>query len=108
MIIPINEVYRLNSDPLNWIVQQSSKQNRDTWRNIAYYPTVVMAMNQLGQRLIREAQTDTLCEALEFVENTCNQLTQALTVNVKEKDDEIKGNRIEEHKISRSLLASSG
>ena len=80
MIVPINEQYRITSDPRQWIVQQRrTRKGKEGWEPQTYHQSFESALQSLGERLVRDSNAQTLEEALVDVENATTTLSQALT-----------------------------
>ena len=83
MHLPINEQYRIISDPNQWIVQKKrTRKGSLDWESIEYYSSFTLAINSLGERLVRESDALGLTEAMAAVEKITTSLSQALTVNI--------------------------
>ena len=79
MIIPINEQYRVTTDPYQWIIQRKrTRKGNEVWESQTYHPSVDAAVRSLGERMVRECKTDTLVDALKAVETIATTLSQAL------------------------------
>ena len=80
MIIPINEQYRVATDPYQWIIQRKRTRNgHEVWESQTYHPSADAAVRSLGERMVRECKTETLVDALKAVETIATTLSQALT-----------------------------
>ena len=85
MIIPIDNDHRLASDRHQWIVQERTvtktgpNKGEERWKNISYWATPQGAVNGMVKLKIRLHDSETLTDALEFITNTLNQVSQALT-----------------------------
>ena len=93
LIIPINNKYRIASDPNQWIVQ--SKRTRSgllEWEARYFYSTFRMALGSLGELMVRESKAETLAEALIDVENITTMLSLALTPFIEASSDEAEEN----------------
>lgn len=84
MIIPINDRYRLKSDPSCWHLQMKaiSKKGLETWQSRAYFPTVSSALSYLVELDLRLAQGNTLSEAVAHVKRLTTELTRALKPHI--------------------------
>ena len=83
MQISINEQYRIISDPNQWIVQKKrTRKGSLDWESIEYYSSFTLAINSLGERLVRESDALGLTEAMAAVEKITTSLSQALAVNI--------------------------
>ena len=79
MIVPINEQYRITTDPYQWIVQKKrTRKDQDGWESVTYHPTFRSAVQSLGELMVRRSDAATLTEALVEVENVTTSLSQAL------------------------------
>ena len=78
--IPINDKYRLTTDPLQ--VQKHSGHLKDgtiIWKPIGFYVSPEQAINNLDQRMIRESDTTTLIELRKTAESLATLLSPAYT-----------------------------
>ena len=88
MIIPINEQYRVATDPYQWIIQKKrTRKGNEVWESQTYHPSVDAAVRSLGERMVRECKTDTLVDALKAVETIATTLSQALTTRLEAVSD---------------------
>lgn len=79
LIIRINEQYRVTTDPYQWIIQRKrTRKGNEVWESQTYHPSVDVAVRSLGERMVRECNTDTLVDALKAVETIATTLSQAL------------------------------
>ena len=79
MIIPINEQYRITTDPYQWIVQKKrSRKGKEDWESQTYHPSIQSALQSLGEFMVRQSDATTLTDALVEVENVTTTLSQAL------------------------------
>ena len=66
MIIPINARYRIVSDEYQWIIQRKrTRKGNEVWESQTYHPSVDAAVRSLGERMVRECNTDTLVDCLK-------------------------------------------
>ena len=80
LIIRINEQYRVTTDPYQWIIQRKrTRKGNEVWESQTYHPSVDAAVRSLGERMVRECNTDTLVDALKAVETIATTLSEALT-----------------------------
>ncbi len=94
MIIPINEQYRIATDPYQWIIQtKRTRCGRKEWRAETYHPTFESALQSLGELMVRQSNAETLADALDAVKTITTQLSQALTIETCELIDSIQGRR---------------
>ena len=92
MIIPINEKFRISTDPYQWIIQRKRTRNgHEVWESQTYYPSVDGAVRSLGERMVRESKTQTLVDALEAVETIATTLSQALTPQIEGVSETVEG-----------------
>ena len=83
MIIPVNEQFRIASDPLQWIVQKARTRNGNReWEAKLFYPTFESALKGLGELMVRLSDAPTLVEAIRDVEKVSTTLSQALTIRI--------------------------
>ena len=94
MIIPIDQQYRIATDPYQWIVQKKRTRNsKEEWQSQTYHPTLESARMELLERMVRASDAQTPVDALADLEKITTTLSQALTshselileVNCKEK-----------------------
>ena len=80
MMIPINDLYRIKGDSLQWMIQgKRIRKGKDEWESRLFFPTLQGALKELGEKMVRESKVDTLVDALETVEKVTTTLSQALT-----------------------------
>ena len=80
MLIPINDQFRIKSDPMQWMIQtRRSRNGKPSWDSKLFFPTLQGAINELGELTVRESKAQTLADALVAVENVTTVLSQALT-----------------------------
>ena len=88
MIIPINQQYRITTDPYQWIIQtKRTKYGKEEWRAETYHPTFESALQSLGELLVRQSNAETVADALDAVKTVTTQLSQALTIDICELTD---------------------
>ena len=79
MIVPINEQYRIITDPYQWIVQKKrARKDKDDWESVTFHPTFPSAFQSLGELMVRRSDAATLADALVDVENVTTTLSQAV------------------------------
>ena len=83
MIIPINEEFRIATDPNQWMVEKARtrKGNRE-WEAKLFYPTFESALKGLGELMVRLSDAETLVDAIRDVEKVSTTLSQALTIRI--------------------------
>ena len=84
MRLQIDNDYRITSDRYQWIVQKRRSRvqdgkRRSDWEAQSYYTTLRSALAQLGERMVRESNADTVVDALEVINDIATTLSQALT-----------------------------
>ena len=80
MIIPIDQQYRIATDPYQWIVQRKrTRAGQEDWQSQTYHSTFESAVRELGERMVRESKANTLVDALADLEKITTTLSQALT-----------------------------
>tara|TARA_B100000029_G_C17178852_1_gene816172 strand:+ start:120 stop:407 length:288 start_codon:yes stop_codon:yes gene_type:complete len=80
LIIPIDEQYRIATDPYQWMVQKKrTRRNKEDWQSQTYHSTFESAVRELGERMVRESKANTLVDALADLEKITTTLSQALT-----------------------------
>ena len=82
MILPIDDQYRIKSDPYCWIVQQRNTRKRadkevSEWQSLTYHGSFKHALGSLRERLVRVSPAVGFVEALEAVKKISDTLTQA-------------------------------
>ena len=84
MIIQIDKQYRVTTDPYQWIIQKKRTRNgREDWASQTFHPSFSSALENLGERMVRESNASTLSEVLADVKTITTTLSQALAVNIK-------------------------
>ena len=79
MIIPINQQYRIATDPYQWIVQKKrSRKGKEDWESQTYHPSIQSALQSFGEFMVRQSDATTLTDALVEVENVTTTLSQAV------------------------------
>ena len=80
MLIQINDLTRIKSDSMQWMIQRRRTRNgKQSWESKLFFPTLQGAINEIGELMVRESQAQTLADALVAVENVTTVLCQALT-----------------------------
>ena len=65
MIVPINEQYRIITDPYQWIVQKKrARKDKDDWESVTYHPTFQSAVQSLGELMVRRSDAATLARCI--------------------------------------------
>ena len=83
MIIPINDRYRIASDPRQWMIQEPRTRNGGTeWESRYYFGTLESAVMELGELMVRRSDAETLADALLAVNEIATTLSQALTPTI--------------------------
>ena len=81
MIIPINDRYRIASDPRQWMIQEPRTRNGETeWESRYYFGTLESAVMELREVMVRTSDAQTL-EGWDLadIEKVTTSLSQALT-----------------------------
>ena len=61
MIIPINDRYRIASDPRQWMIQEPRTRNGETeWESKYYFGTLESAVKELRELMVRTSDAQTL------------------------------------------------
>ena len=61
MIIPVNDRYRIASDPRQWMIQESRTRNGKTeWESRYYFGTLESAVMELREVMVRTSDGETL------------------------------------------------
>ena len=82
MIIPIDDKYRIKSDVNQWMLQRfrpASEKREESWESFKYFHDPSNAVTELIQLQIREADTQTLTDALVEVDRITTSVLQALS-----------------------------
>ena len=83
MIIPVNENYRIATDPNQWMVEKARTRNGNReWEAKLFYPTFESALKGIGQLMVRLSDAQTLVDAIRDVEKVSTTLSQALTIRI--------------------------
>ena len=108
MIIPINQQYRITTDPYQWIIQRKrTRKGNEVWESQTYHPSADAAVRSLGERMVRECKTETLVDALKAVETIATTLSQALTPSTEDVSETIEGLTNDQSRIDISLKNST-
>ena len=85
MIIPINDRYRIASDPRQWMIQEPRTRNSETeWESRYYFGTLESAVKELWEVMVRTSDAQTLVDALADVEKATTILSQARTLQLEQ------------------------
>ena len=85
MIIPINDRYRIASDPRQWMIQEPRTRNGETeWESKYYFGTLESAVKELRELMVRTSDAQTLVDALADVEKATTILSQARTLQLEQ------------------------
>ena len=80
MIIPVNDRYRIASDPRQWMIQEPRTRNGETdWESRYYFGTIKSVVNGLWELMVRTSDGETLVDDLADIEKVTTTLSQALT-----------------------------
>ena len=83
MIIPVNEQYRIATDPYQWMVEKARIRNgKKDWEPKLFYPSFKSALKGLGELMVRRSDAQTLADAIADVEKVSTTLSQALTIRI--------------------------
>ena len=83
MIIPVNEHYRIATDPNQWMVEKARTRNgKKDWESKFFYPTFESALRGIGELMVRRSDAQTLADAIGDVEMVSTTLSQALTIRI--------------------------
>ena len=83
MIIPINDRYRIASDPRQWMIQESRTRNGEAeWESRYYFGTLESAVMELRELMVRTSDGETLVDDLADIEKVTTTLSQALTPTI--------------------------
>ena len=85
MIIPVNDRYRIASDPRQWMIQEPRTRNGETeWESKYYFGTLESAVKELRELMVRTSDAQTLVDALADVEKATTILSQARTLQLEQ------------------------
>ena len=85
MIIPINDRYRIASDPRQWMIQEPRTRNGETeWESKYYFGTLESAVKELRELMVRTSDAQTLVDALADVEKATTILSQARSLQLEQ------------------------
>ena len=88
MIIPVNEHYRITTDPNQWMIERARSRNGNKeWEPKRFYPTFESALKGLGEMMVRLSDAQTLVDAIRDVEKVSTTLSQALTIRIEGLED---------------------
>ena len=83
MIIPINDRYRIASDPRQWMIQEPRTRNSETeWESRYYFGTLESAVKELREMMVRTSDGETLADDLADIEKVTTTLSRALTIDI--------------------------
>jgi len=83
VIIPVNEQFRIATDPNQWMVEKARTRNgKKDWAPKLFYPTFESALKGLGELMVRLSDAQTLVDAIRDVEKVSTTLSQALTIRI--------------------------
>ena len=83
MIIPVNEQFRIATDPNQWMVEKARTRNgKKDWESKFFYPTFESALRGIGELMVRRSDAQTLADAIGDVEMVSTTLSQALTIRI--------------------------
>lgn len=89
MNIQINEHFKLTSDPLNIVLEQSYQKKREDeyapieidWRKIGYYSSFEKACKAILGKTINQSDADTLYELLNEIKKVESEIITAIKNN---------------------------
>ena len=85
MIIPINDRYRIASDPRQWMIQEPRTRNGETeWESRYYFGTLESAVKELRELMVRTSDAQTLVDALADIKMVTTRLSQARTLQLEQ------------------------
>ena len=85
MIIPINDRYRIASDPRQWMIQEPRTRNSETeWESRYYFGTLESAVKELREVMVRTSDGETLADDLADIEKVTTILSQARTLQLEQ------------------------
>jgi hypothetical protein len=86
MDIQINDQFKLTSDPLNIVLEESYEKNRENesdpiergWRKVGYYGSIESACLDILKRSINKSDSDTLYGLLKKIETVEENIISAI------------------------------
>ena len=79
MIIPVNKLYRINSDRYGWSIQRSKRRaNGRQWEGILWFSSFENAVASLGNLMLRTDKARTLPEVHAAIERVTTTLSHAI------------------------------
>ncbi len=76
----IDETYRITSDRNQWIIQRSKKRKgKVVWEGFKFFRTFDQCVQNLGEMLCRELDTEGVSEALAGIDAVSAKLSAALS-----------------------------
>jgi hypothetical protein len=85
MIIPIDEKWRIRSDAYCWHVERigafNAKTNKHRWRSYKYLSTLQRALAALARLQIMLHDSETLIDAIKFINETEKKFDKLLEAN---------------------------
>tara|TARA_R110000782_G_scaffold61706_1_gene127078 strand:- start:953 stop:1231 length:279 start_codon:yes stop_codon:yes gene_type:complete len=85
MIIPIDEKWRIRSDAYCWHVERigafNAKTNKHRWRSLKYLSTLQRALAALARLQIMLHDSETLIDAIKFINETEKKFDKLLEAN---------------------------
>jgi hypothetical protein len=67
-VLPIDDRYRLTADEFAWRIE---RRKGNSWRPIAWHPSIEGAVNDLGRRLVRTSQVQCLADCPSVSRSRC-------------------------------------
>jgi len=94
VIVRINPDWRIESDPLQWIIQKRrTVKGAERWSNVSYHRTLDSAVVQLAQRRVRMIGGEyppealpTLCHALDSLRDEISQALHMMATSQRRRD----------------------
>ena len=62
-----------------WFKKKRTRRNKEDWQSQTYHSTFESAVRELGERMVRTSDAQTLVDALADLEKITTTLSQALT-----------------------------
>jgi len=89
MILPIDDTWRIKSDPYCWHIQRYQgvptsgvMKGKHYWKSIRWYQKLPEALNGLAELEVMTSQGTSLAEALDAVRDVSERLSRALTPHI--------------------------
>ncbi len=106
LILPINDKFRLAANRFSWMIQQARKRKGQiVWVAINWFPSLEMAVNALGNLMVRTSDVKTVDEVLREAKKVTDTMVQALSPKFDLSVDDV---RCQKHAAKKENPASGG